>query len=168
MPERVDYWGIPHTWGSPELYVYSLMALASIILLVRFYRGASLWWRVGQPESRWDRIHIRIWRFFKYAVIQTRILSQRYPGIMHVAIAWAFLVFFLGTALATIDSHMFKFLVGNTYLLYKFVLDIFTFVFLVGIGLAAYRRYVLKPNRLTLNSGFTWALIFITTIVLGG
>ncbi len=168
MPERVDYWGIPHTWGSPELFVYSIMALASIILLIRFYRGARLWWRVGQPERRWDKIHIRIWRFIKYAVIQTRILSQRYPGIMHVAIAWAFLVFFLGTALATLDSHMFKFLTGGTYLLYKFVLDIFTLVFLVGVGLAAYRRYILKPNRLTLNSAFTWALVFITTIVLGG
>lgn len=168
MPERVDFWGIPHTWGSPELYVYTLMGLASIILLIRFYREARLWWRVGQPEPRWDKIHIRIWRFVKYALIQTRILSQRYPGIMHVAIAWAFLVFFLGTALATIDSHMFKFLVGNTYLVYKFVLDIFILVFLVGVGLAAYRRFISKPNRLTFNSGFTWALVFVTTIVFGG
>ena len=119
MPERVDFWGIPHTWGPPELYVYTLMGLAVIIFLFRFYRDASLWWHVGQPEKRWDKIHIRLWRFIKYAIIQTRILSQRYPGIMHVAIAWAFFVFFLGTALATIDSHMYKFLVGNTYLIYK-------------------------------------------------
>ena len=87
---------------------------------------------------------------------------------MHLGIAWGFFVFFLGTALATIDSHFFKFLEGNTYLLYKFVLDTFTVFFLVGVGMAAYRRYVQKPKRLTLDSGFTLSLVLITLIVLGG
>ena len=52
MPERVDFWGIPHTWGPPELYVYTLMALAAIVLIVRFYRGARFWWQVGQPDCK--------------------------------------------------------------------------------------------------------------------
>ncbi|MCJ7661380.1 MAG: heterodisulfide reductase-related iron-sulfur binding cluster [Anaerolineales bacterium] len=168
MPERVDFWGIPHTWGPPELYVYTLMALAAIVLIVRFYRGARFWWQVGQPDKRWDKIHIRLWRFIEYAIIQTRILSQRYPGLMHIAIAWAFFVFFLGTAFATIDSHFFKFLEGNIYLIYKFGLDIFTAVFLVGIVMASYRRYTQKPSRLTLDSGFTLSLVLIFLIVLGG
>ena len=168
MPERVDFWGIPHTWGPPELYVYTLMGLAGIVLAVRFYRGAKFWWQVGLSENRWNNIHIRIGRFIKYAIIQTRVLSQRYPGLMHLAIAWAFFVFFLGTALATIDSHFIKFLEGNTYLIYKFGLDIFTAIFLVGIVLAAYRRYFQKPARLTLNSGFTLSLVLIVLIVLGG
>jgi Fe-S oxidoreductase len=168
MPERVDFWGIPHDWVSPEIFVYSIMALATLVLLFRLYRRASLWWRVGRPEVRWDRLHVRLGRLITYAIVQTRVLSQRYPGVMHVALAWGFFVFFMGTALATIDSHFFKFLRGNIYLLYKFVLDIFTVFFLVGAVLAAYRRYVQRPRRLTLKPEFTRSLVLVAVIVAGG
>ncbi len=168
MPERFDFWGIPHTWGPPELYVYTLMGLAALILVFRFYQRASLWWRVGRKEARWDHFFTRIGRLIQYAIVQTKVLRQKYPGIMHIGIAWGFFVFFLGTALATIDSHFFKFLEGNIYLLYKFVLDSFTVFFLIGAGMAAYRRYIQKPERLTLNSGFNVSLLLITLIVLGG
>jgi Fe-S oxidoreductase len=168
MPERVDYWGIPHDLISPEIFVYTIMGLASLVLLFRLYRRASLWWRVGRPEMRWDQLHVRLGRLITYAIAQTRVLSQRYPGVMHVGIAWGFFVFFMGTALATIDSHFFKLLQGNIYLLYKFVLDIFTAFFLIGAALAAYRRFVQRPRRLTLQPRFAWSLVLIVVIVTGG
>jgi Fe-S oxidoreductase/nitrate reductase gamma subunit len=167
MPERIEYWGIPQSWR-PDLIVYSLMFLAAIILLVRFYQQGSLWWKVGRPEKRWDKIPQRIGRFFSYAIAQTKILSQKYPGVMHAGLAWGFFVFFLGTALATVNSHFFVFLVGNPYLIYKFVLDIFTLFFLVGAVLAGYRRFIKKPTRLTLKPRFTISLVLITAIVLAG
>jgi Fe-S oxidoreductase len=144
------------------------MGLAATILLIRFYLVARLWWRVGIPETRWDQLHKRLGRLVSYAIVQTRVLSERYPGLMHVLIAWGYLVFFIGTALATLDSHFVKFLNGNTYLLYKFILDTFTLFFLIGAAMAAYRRYIQKPSRLTLESRFTWSLVLITLIVLGG
>ena len=165
MPERVNYWGIP---GEPDIYVYSVMFLAAFIALFRFYQRASIWWKVGRPEKRWDKIHVRFSRLIQYALIQTKILKQRYPGLMHIAIAWAYFVFFLGTALATIHDHFFEFLFGNVFFAYKFVLDVFTIVFLVGIGLAVFRRYFQKPKRLTLKPEFTRSLLLITIIVMGG
>jgi Fe-S oxidoreductase/nitrate reductase gamma subunit len=144
------------------------MGLAALILFFRFYQRASLWWRVGRKEVRWDHFFTRLGRLIQYAIIQTKVLRQKYPGIMHLGIAWGFFVFFLGTALATIDSHFFKFLEGNIYLLYKFILDTFTIFFLIGAGMAAYRRYVQKPERLTREAGFTLSLVLITLIVLGG
>src|SRR4030042_6599224 len=167
MPERIDYWGIPLNWR-PDLIVYALMFLAAIILLIRFYQQGSLWWQVGRGEVRWNKIHLRILNVVKYAIVQTRVLSQRYPGAMHIGLAWGFFVFFLGTALATIDSHFYKFLEGNPYLFYKLVLDIFTVLFLFGAVLAAYRRFIQKPPRLTLQSRFTISLVLITVIVLAG
>ena len=167
MPERLDYWGIPSNWR-PDLIVYSIMALAALVLVVRFYARASLWWRVGRYEMRWDKLHIRFRNLISYAILQSKVLRQRFPGIMHVAIAWSFFVFFLGTALATLDSHFFKFLVGNLYLLYKLLLDTFTLFFLIGAGMAIYRRHFQKPPRLTLERGFSWSLILIILIVLGG
>ncbi len=168
MPERIDYWGIPFTWGSPSIYLYSIMGLAVLIFLVRFYLYASKWWRVGRPEKRWDKPIKRTGRLINYAILQLKVLRQRYPGLMHIGLAWGFFVFFLGTALATIDSHFIKFLQGNTYLLYKFVLDAFTILFFIGAGMAAYRRYVQRPSRLTLRSGFTWSLVAIVLIVFTG
>ncbi len=168
MPERINYWGIPHDWGAPEIYVYTIMFLAAFIMLFRFYQKASLWWKVGRPEVRWDKLHLRLGRLISSAIVQTKVLNQRYPGVMHVAIAWAFFIFFLGTALATIHDHFFEFLSGNVLYVYKFVLDVFTVIFFVGAGMAVYRRYVQKPKRLTLEPGFTLSLIMITVIVLGG
>ncbi len=184
-PQRPDFWGIPETW-SPALLVYSIMGVASLILLFRFYQGASLWWRVGRPEKRWDHFWTRLSRLVQYAIIQTRILSQRYPGLMHAGIAWGFFVFFVGTALSAIDGHLFqvmqllgnqqalanpdtwKFLKGGVYLVYKLALDLFTIFFLVGAALAVYRRFVQKPSRLTLKRNFTWALVWVIVIVAGG
>jgi Fe-S oxidoreductase len=166
MPERVDFWGIPESWG--PIVVYTLVGLSFAIMLFRFYLGATLWWRTGRPEARWDKPFTRIMRLFEFAIVQTKVLRQTYPGVMHAALAWSFFVFFLGTALATINGHFFKFLEGPTYLVYKFVLDMFTILFLGGAVLAGYRRFVLKPKRLTLNQGFTISLVFLTFIVING
>ncbi|OQY27218.1 MAG: hypothetical protein B6I38_10355 [Anaerolineaceae bacterium 4572_5.1] len=111
MPERIEYWGIP--WKSPEILVYTVMFLAAIIMLFRLYQKASLWWKVGRPEARWDKLHLRVWRVIKYAVVQTRVLRQKFPGIMHVGLAWGFFVFFAGTALATINDHFFFKWIGD-------------------------------------------------------
>jgi hypothetical protein len=140
MPERTDFWGIPLTWR-PEIIVYSFMFLAALILFIRFYQQGSLWWRVGRSEVRWNKIHLRIINLIKYAIVQTKIFSQRYPGVMHLCLAWGFFVFFLGTALATIDSHFIKFLEGNPYLIYK-LFWIYSPFSSWSRNLAAYRRYI--------------------------
>ena len=88
MPERVNYWGIPDNWGAPDIYVYSIMFLAAFIMLFRFYRLASIWWKVGRPKKRWDQIPARFGRLIQYAIAQTKVLRESYPGIMHIAIAW--------------------------------------------------------------------------------
>jgi len=168
MPEHVEYWGIPHEWGSPNILVYSVMFLAGAILIFRFFMQARIWWKVGRPEARWNKLFLRIWNVIKYAIVQTRVLKQRYPGLMHIALAWSFFIFFLGTALATINTHFFEFLSGPVFSLYKLTLDVFTVVFLIGAILAIYRRYITKPDKLTYEPKFTWTLILLVLIVLGG
>ena len=185
MPHRPDFWGIPAEWN-PTLWTYSIMFLAVIVLAVRFYRHASLWWKVGRPEKRWDQPVKRLMMLVKYWIVQSRVLGQRYPGVMHVAIAWSFFVFFIGTTLAAIDGHLFqlfqalgnqqaitnpesfKFLKGSVYNLFKLALDLFTVVFLIGAGMAVYRRYIRKPSRLTLDSRFSFSLALIIIVVVGG
>ncbi len=166
MPERIDFWGIPGTWG-PAL-IYSILGLSALYLVGRLVWGASLWWRIGRKEMRWDKPWVRLGRVLKYWLGQVSVLRQSFPGIMHLAIFSSMVVFFLGTALATINGHFVTILVGNAYLIYKLILDLFILVFLVGIGMAAYRRFIIKPDRLTLESRFTWTLVVLFVIVLLG
>jgi len=168
MPEHVEYWGIPHEWGSPNILVYSVMFLAGAILIFRFFLKARIWWKIGRPEPRWNKLGQRTINLIKYGIIQTRVLREKYAGIMHVALAWSFFIFFLGTALATINTHFFKFLTGPVFSFYKLTLDLFTLVFIVGAVLAIYRRYISKPDRLTYQPQFTWTLTLLVIIVLGG
>ena len=165
MPTRVDFWGIPG-WGAWA--VYAICFAAALYFLVRFGMEASLWYRVGRRERPTGQPLLRVWRVVQYYFAQARVLKQPYAGIMHVAIFWSFVVFFLGTALATINGHFFPILVGPVYLAYKLVLDLSILVFLVGAGMAAYRRFVQKPSKLTLDSRFNQSLLLISAIVILG
>jgi Fe-S oxidoreductase/nitrate reductase gamma subunit len=165
MIERINFWGIPEFW---HYVAYVLPLLAGAVLLARTFFRIRKFWTVGRAEKRWDKLHLRLWNLIKQGIVQIKILRQRYPGVMHAAIAWSFFIFFLGTALATIDADIFKILRGNIYLVFKVVLDVFTIVALIGIALAAYRRYVQKPDRLTLTSTFSLTLVALFFIVLSG
>jgi Fe-S oxidoreductase/nitrate reductase gamma subunit len=165
MIERINFWGIPEIW---HYVAYALPIGAGLVLLVRVFLRMRKWWIIGRAEKRWDKLALRFWRLLKQGIVQIKILRQTYPGVMHIAIAWSFFIFFLGTALATIDADIFKFLHGNIYLVFKFALDAFTVVALVGLALAAYRRFLQKPDRLTLTSNFGNTLLVLFLIVLSG
>ena len=165
MIERINFWGIP---DGLRIVGYVLPMACAAVLVLRLYARARLWWKIGAPERRWDHIGRRIGSLLKYTVLQVKVLRQSYPGFMHVAIAWGFFVFFLGTALATIDADFVRFLRGPAYLLFKVVLDVFTILAMVGIALAAYRRFVQRPERLTLNKTFAWSLALVFLVVLTG
>jgi Fe-S oxidoreductase/nitrate reductase gamma subunit len=169
MIERINFWGLHGAWHTLAVVVtYAALPLCALVLLVRLYLRIRLWWQVGRPEPRWDHINMRVQRLLKYAIAQVKVWRQAYPGLMHFGLAWGFFVFFLGTALATIDADIVKFLRGPLYLGYKLLLDVFTVIFLVGFVLAGYRRFVQRPERLTLTSPFALALGLIFLIVFTG
>ena len=114
-------------------------------------------WREGKPEARWDRIPERLKFLVRHGLLQGRILTQRYPGVMHALMFWGFCALLLGTILATIDYDItlrlplgldFKLLQGPFYLVYELSLDLFGLFFVVGLGLALYRRFVVRPARI--------------------
>ncbi len=165
MPERPEFWGLP-AWGSTVLYI--VLGLSSLYMLARLALNARLYWQVGRPLVRWDKPLQRIGLLVRYYFGQGKVLFQPYPGLMHVAIFSSMVVFFIGTAMGTIDGHIVHFLYGNVYLIYKLVLDLFILVFFIGAGMAAYRRFVVKPGRLTLSSRFSTTLLLLSVIVFLG
>ena len=166
MPEKTDFFGIPWEWA--HVLIYVVVVGCFLVMLYRLYLQVRLWWTVGRPERRWDQPFKRLWRVVRFIFAQSKVMGQLYPGIMHVAIFWSFLVFFAGTAAAVINTRIYQFLVGSPYLYFKMVLDLFVPVFLIGVLLAEYRRWVQKPKRLTFKDRFSWSLILIALIVVTG
>jgi Fe-S oxidoreductase/nitrate reductase gamma subunit len=172
QPLRHNFWNIPY-WA--QIFLYFVMALAVLALLVGLYWRIRVW-RTGQPASRFDHLGQRAGRLVRYAVAQVKVLGQRYPGAMHAAIFWAFVLLFAGTALATLDADVYaplglKLLKGDFYLIYKTVLDLAGLFFVAGLALAIYRRTITRPDRLgptRLMGGFTFTLGLLLTINLSG
>ena len=167
MPERPDFWGIEPEWT--HYLIYTVLTAAAVYMFFRFYQKISLWWKIGRPQPRWDQPITRFLKVIQHALFQVRILGQPYPGIMHVLIAWSFFVLFLGTPVGIVNAYVFKgFLKGTTFLVFKLLMDTCVFTYLIGMGMAVFRRYIKKPERLTLDGRFTFTLIILTLIILSG
>jgi Fe-S oxidoreductase len=170
IPFRDTFWNVP-SWAQIALYVGGALAIA--YLVYGLYQRVMLW-RQGLPEDRLDRIPKRLGLVATHALGQVRTLSQAYPGIMHAIMFWGFLALFMGTVLATIDWDIalplfgYKLLKGDFYLFYETVLDLFGLFFVVGLGMALWRRFVTRPARIEPSARFAWALALLLVINVTG
>ncbi len=156
---RPIMWNVP-LWA--EITLYAMIPL----VMIAFLAGAV--WRVrkwflgqaepGTPTARQQLLQVlqprRLAELVKTALFQSRLARDGFSLLMHQAIFWGMLFLFVGTALATIDQDFtnpfldWQLLSGRFYLLFEFVLDLFGVVLILGVAMAAYRRYVLRPERL--------------------
>ncbi len=150
MPIRETFWNIPH-WAEIAQY---LLGFITILVFVYGSLHRMRPWRQGKPDRRVDRIGSRLMMVLLHAVGQVRLTQDAYAGVMHLTIFWGMAVLFLGTVLATIDWDVtrllmgFQFLKDGLYIFYELILDLFGLFLLVGLGMAAYRRYIQRPRRL--------------------
>jgi Fe-S oxidoreductase/nitrate reductase gamma subunit len=170
VPFRDTFWNVPG-WAQIALYVGGTLAIA--VLAYGMWQHVKLW-RAGTPENRLDHIPERLRLVAKHALGQVRTLSQAYPGVMHAIMFWGFLALFIGTVLATIDWDItlplfgYKLLKGTFYLLYETVLDLFGLFFVIGLGMAVWRRFVVRPRRIDSTARFARVLALLFVINLTG
>src|SRR5438477_6699246 len=170
VPFRDTFWNVP-AWAQVGLYVGGAIAVA--IFAWGLWERARLW-RRGRSEDRFDNIPQRVKLVAKHALGQARTLSQAYPGIMHAIMFWGFLALFMGTVLATIDYDItlplwgYKLLKGRFYLFYETVLDLFGLFFVIGLGMAVWRRFVVRPARIDPTARFANVLALLFLINLSG
>ncbi|MBM4458584.1 MAG: 4Fe-4S dicluster domain-containing protein [Chloroflexi bacterium] len=177
LPYRVGWWNIP---VSLRVVFFAVMAVAVAVMAYGIVQRVKLW-RRGQPQAGFDRLGARVARTLRYGVAQVRVLRERYPAFLHLGIFWGMALLFLGTVLASLDTDVFelifdaKLLKGDLYLVYKVVLDLAALFVLAGLGLAIYRRYVVKPERLRVEElgvfgawRFHLTLSLLAFIVLSG
>ena len=144
-------------------FLYALMLVAAIVLGMRFYQRLQLW-NTGSGSLPIDRLGDRFRRVGKWAIAQYGVVHRRVPGTIHVLIYGSFILFAIGTTLATIDYDItlpllhLKLLSGTFYLIYKVVLDVGSLIFTIGLGAALWRRTRVHPAQLSYGRRFTFVL----------
>ena len=176
MPVRDTFWNVPH-WA--EIGQYILGFLTILIFAYGTVRHVRRW-RMGQSEERSDQIGKRLWSVVVQGFGQLRTAKEAYAGFMHLAIFWGMVALLMGTVIATVDwdvTHLlfgFQFLTDGIYVLYELVLDILGLLLIVGLGLALWRRYVIRPARLENmpGKGLAWddayVLVMLVLVAITG
>ncbi|WP_424000364.1 heterodisulfide reductase-related iron-sulfur binding cluster [Haloarcula salina] len=154
---------------------YYLAALAIAVFLVSSYRRVQQYLDGGPDEfPRRDDLPRRVVSASR-AVLSNRPLFEGdlVAGAMHAMILWGFLTLLIATTILGIDMDLYRpltgdsFFVGQFYRSYSFVVDAMGLLFVVGLGVALYRRYAARTDRLlSRHTGleddlFLWTLFFL-------
>jgi Fe-S oxidoreductase/nitrate reductase gamma subunit len=163
--------GGPHgfmRWG-----VYIFMFAAVFYLLYTIIKKVLIW-RQGKGELRTDFPEKRILAVIKYAFFQAKVLKEKYPGLMHAGIFFGFVGLFIVTMIIVVQEDFtglffnVHFIYGDFYIIWSLFADLFGAVVLIGLLMAIYRRYFVKPTRLDTKATDTFALVLITFIIVTG
>jgi Fe-S oxidoreductase/nitrate reductase gamma subunit len=164
LPSREIFWNIPYSY-----VIYILAVLAVAFLVFSIYRRFKLW-HMGRPDDRSKNIGKRIWYFIRLTFVDglghRRFLREPFPGIMHLFIFWGCLILILAAAVDAITHFANSHVAGTPYLWFSLIVDIAGVLVLVGVIMAAIRRYIMKPERLNtvLDDGIVMLLIVVILI----
>ncbi len=114
-------------------------------------------WERGMPDRRETTPQTlpRRLKDYRAGVYMQTLLRDPAAGVMHSLIYFSFLILFAVTVVSQIQEQVpenWKFLHGQTYQAYAFVGDAAGVLFLVGVGWALVRRYVVRPYRIRIKS----------------
>lgn len=170
-PYREMLFNIPPEFSA---IFYTLAFVAALFLLFSFVRVVRIW-LVGRRTVPIKQMVLNLRYALRDGGFNARIFRRDlYAGVMHMAIMSGMIVEFIGTILATMHEReewvgvvgLKPFLFGDVYLVYSFILDLFGIVLIVGVMMAAYRRYVKRHPRMVQND-FYDAFILVGLFIVG-
>jgi Fe-S oxidoreductase len=158
------------------------MPLPSIIMIVLIILAVgiatySLWikfkvlLKARKKDNRFDRMGARIWALIKIFLAQFKLFKEPLPGLMHALIFWGFLILLLRSMAligAAFTEHMhwsiffFSEPLAGWYTLLKDVTELVV----AGMILVAYfRRWVIRPWRITQSRDAEFVLLLILLLM---
>jgi Fe-S oxidoreductase/nitrate reductase gamma subunit len=165
MASREIFWNIE---AGEIVYLFGFVVVA--IVCYALYRRIRLW-GLGSKDDRLNNLGSRIRVFLASmadGLFHRRILRDRYAGAMHGLLFGGFGLLLMGPFLDFMSEHVYHFLEGNVYLGVSLMLDVGGLLVLAGIGMAAYRRYVVRPARLENVLDDAIALGLLSLIIISG
>lgn len=163
---REIMWMIP-TWMKWGMYASMFIALGFLVQgLVEKYKYVT----VGKNPKELLPKHLNFENLLRTIFFQGKVKRDRFVGVFHSMIFYGFITLFIATELVAIHADTpFKVFTGTTYKIVSFLADVGGLFVLLGIGLAYYRRYVVKkqylsatrPNQEKFMYGMLIALVVI-------
>jgi len=124
-----------------------LLFIVAGVFAYGLYRRYRLW-MMGKPEKRTDQPKERLKSLWAYVVGHKRMLRDTFPGSMHLLIFYGFLIPFGVVVITQANFSLPRVLA----LPLSLVFDLIGTLGIVGLLMAAYRRYVQKPENLTYDT----------------
>lgn len=129
--------------------MYASMAVALCVFAYGVWRRLRIW-RLGRRHVVWDHLGARF-RRLGAALLQATVLRRRFPGVMHALFFFGFLILFAATVMVFLDADLglTGTYHGSFYRWFEsLTVDLFGALFLLGLAIAAYRRYLVRPWHL--------------------
>jgi Fe-S oxidoreductase len=134
--------------------IFAVLLLGALGFFVLSLRNMIRLISIGKTENRLDHVSQRLKKMLTVAIGQTKLFRDPIPGLMHAFIFWGFMVLLSSVVEAIgeglVPGFSLNFL-GVLYQPLQFCQELFAGLVLVGLTVAFYRRYILRPKRLQVN-----------------
>ena len=150
-------------------YIFYVLSSATIFISGYLFSLRVKNWNRGKPEKRSAKTSKRIANLLNGLTMKT-LLRFKAAGSMHSLIYVGFLGLFAGTVTLEIHHLMppsLKFLKGQTYIVYSFLLELATLAFLIGLFWALFRRIFGTEFRIKTKTNLDDYLTLSLLILLG-
>jgi Fe-S oxidoreductase/nitrate reductase gamma subunit len=178
---REVFWNILSPGSYTEQILLYVLVLATFGVLFRvLYRGGfgtrlRVILKAQGPEvDRLDNWPSRLWYAIVDVFAHRKILREPYQGLFHLLIFYGFVALTITTAIVFFQADILYpitgiwFMKGGFYLGLSLFADVFGILCLIGVVMALYRRYVIKPAWLDQKPEDYVILWFILAIILTG
>ena len=167
---------LPHS--ATLIVMYSCVAVVVALFIwglvrrTRAYRsgGRGLWTAMNGAVLPWrPRSSLMV----RDVVLQTKVVERRLPAALHLPIFYGTVLLFIGTAIVVIYEDVLRWfgdftLGGLSYVVFEAVLDLAGLALVIGIGIAMWRRFVMKLEHLTPRLSTNLVLVGLLFMGLSG
>src|SRR5262245_18020442 len=160
----------PVLWNITDVWVMHALIVVSVIVAgYGVYRRVAMW-RRGTPANRFDRPAERFRMLLEHALGQRRTVREKYAGFFHTFIYAGFIILTTATTVVMLDYDFGLSIMRGAFYLYfqSFIVDVFGALALIGVGIAAARRLVIRPAKLVYTDEALLILASIFLIALTG
>lgn len=163
-PTRELYWNISGYW---IMYLLFLAVVACFVFF--FYRRYRLW-KLGTPKELQGSVKERLLGAVADVFTQRRVMREKGPGIMHLAIFWGMLFCILATTFVALQADFgLQILYGDFYLYFiSLAVDLAGFVCIIGVVIALVRRLGKFNKNLENEPADVLMLVLLLVILVTG
>jgi Fe-S oxidoreductase/nitrate reductase gamma subunit len=163
-------WNVQNGW---LMYVLFLAALA--VFALGMYRRVRFWLKGKDDKERLADWAKRFRVLMRETFLQRQVRNSTLPAVFHSLIFYSFVALFVTTLVVMVqyDSDHFlglklKLFQGYVYVFFSIASELGGVLALAGIAIAAYRRYVLKPETLPNTPSDGLVLLLLAGIIVTG